>query len=82
MDRDAFLVARITDWNKLNLVSGHASVFYAGTFVGQSYINTSTVADTMSISLGRDKRIIIKRDGADCLRLDPGQNLIATIHEI
>ncbi|HPE99588.1 MAG TPA: DUF4139 domain-containing protein [Bacteroidales bacterium] len=61
MDRDAFLVARITDWNKLNLVSGHASVFYAGTFVGQSYINTSTVADTMSISLGRDKRIIIKR---------------------
>lgn len=61
MDRDAFLVARITDWTKLNLVSGHASVFYAGTFVGQSYINTATVADTMIISLGRDKRIIIKR---------------------
>ncbi len=61
MDRDAFLMARITDWSKLNLVSGHASVFYAGTYVGQSYINTSTVADTMSISLGRDKRVIIKR---------------------
>jgi uncharacterized protein (TIGR02231 family) len=61
MDRDAFLVARISDWNRLNLVSGHASVFYAGSFVGQSYINTSTVADTMSISLGRDKRIVIKR---------------------
>jgi len=61
MDRDAFLMARITDWSKLNLVSGHASVFYTGTYVGQSYINTSTVADTISISLGRDKRVIIKR---------------------
>ncbi len=61
MDRDAFLVARITDWNKLNLVSGHASIFYAGTYVGQSFINTATVADTMTISLGRDKRIVIKR---------------------
>lgn len=61
MDRDAFLVARITDWNKLNLVSGHASIFYAGTYVGQSFINTATVADTMTISLGRDKRIVMKR---------------------
>lgn len=61
IDRDAFLVARITEWNQLNLVTGNVSVYFNGTFIGQSIINTATVADTMSISLGRDQKIMVKR---------------------
>lgn len=61
MDRDAFLLARFSDWNQLNLVSGTASVYFAGTYIGQTIINTATVADTMSVSLGRDKKILVKR---------------------
>ncbi|PLW93696.1 MAG: hypothetical protein C0592_05255 [Marinilabiliales bacterium] len=61
MDRDAFLLARFTNWSQLNLVSGNASVYFAGTYIGQTMINTASVADTMSVSLGRDRKIIVKR---------------------
>lgn len=61
IDRDAFLLARFTNWSQLNLVSGNASVYFAGTYIGQTIINTATVADTMSVSLGRDRKIVVKR---------------------
>lgn len=61
MDRDAFLLARFTNWSQLNLVSGNAAVYFGGTYIGQTLINTATVADTMSVSLGRDSKIVVKR---------------------
>lgn len=61
LDNDAFLLARITDWSKLNLLSGNANIFFEGAYVGQSYINTVSTKDTLDLSLGRDKKIIIKR---------------------
>ena len=36
-DKDAFLYARTTGWEDLNLLPGEANVFFEGTFVGQSY---------------------------------------------
>lgn len=61
MDRDAFLLAKITGWDKLNLLSGEANVFYEGTYVGKSYINTRSTSDTLSLSLGRDKNVVVTR---------------------
>jgi len=60
-DGDAFLTAKVVGWNTLNLVSGKASVFFAGAYLGQSFINTASVDDTLSLSLGRDKRIAMSR---------------------
>ena len=62
MDVDAFLVAKVSGWNALNLVSGKASVYYSGTYLGDSYINTASVEDTLVLSLGRDKKISIVRN--------------------
>jgi uncharacterized protein (TIGR02231 family) len=61
LDKDAFLLARITDWEKLNLLPANANIFFEGTYVGQSYVDTRNTRDTLSFSLGRDKKIIIKR---------------------
>jgi uncharacterized protein (TIGR02231 family) len=60
-DSDAFLTAKVVGWNALNLVSGKASVYFAGTYLGQSFINTASVDDTLSLSLGRDKRVALAR---------------------
>mgnify|MGYP003336358755 CR=1 FL=1 len=60
-DADAFLMAKVVGWNTLNLVSGKASVYYAGAYLGQSFINTASVDDTLSLSLGRDKRVALAR---------------------
>lgn len=61
LDRDAFLYARTTGWEDLNLLSGEANVFFEGTFVGQSYLQLDVPKDTLEISLGRDKGVVVER---------------------
>jgi uncharacterized protein (TIGR02231 family) len=62
LDKDAFLQAQITNWEDLNLLPASTNIFYEGSYVGQGYIDMRNVHDTMNISLGRDKKIIIRRE--------------------
>ncbi|MGI8893115.1 MAG: DUF4139 domain-containing protein [Bacteroidia bacterium] len=62
LDRDVFLTAMVTDWNNLNLLPGPAHVYTEGTFTGETFINPATTNDTLTISLGRDKRITVTRE--------------------
>lgn len=61
LDKDAFLIARLTGWDQLNLLSGDANVFYEGMFVGTSYIDAQSTDDTLEVSLGRDKSVVLDR---------------------
>lgn len=61
LDPDVFLTAKITDWSDLNLLEGESNLFFEGTFLGKAMINPKTAGDTLSISLGRDKNISVKR---------------------
>lgn len=61
IDHDAFLLARITGWEDLNLVEGPANVYFSGTYVGESYIYTRNVKDTLDLSLGRDNKVLVMR---------------------
>lgn len=62
LDKDAYLLAEIADWGKLNLLPGEANIIFEGTYVGKSFIDPSSTNDTLNLTLGRDKRVIIKRD--------------------
>jgi uncharacterized protein (TIGR02231 family) len=62
LDGDVFLMARATGWEEFSLLPGEANVFFEGTFVGKTFIDPNSIKDTLSISLGRDKRIVVKRD--------------------
>lgn len=61
LDKDAFLYARTTGWEELSLLSGEANVFFEGTFVGKSYLELDVPKDTLDISLGRDKGVVVER---------------------
>ena len=61
LDKDAFLMAQLVEWEKFNLLSGKANIYFEGTFVGETFLNAKNTSDTLNISLGRDKRIIIER---------------------
>lgn len=61
IDKDAFLMAQVTDWEKLHLLEGEANVYFENTFIGKSIMNVSQQSDTLSFSLGRDKRIMVQR---------------------
>jgi len=62
LDMEAFLLARGLGWEEFNLLPGEANIFFEGTFVGKSFIDPNNIKDTLSVSLGRDKRIVVKRD--------------------
>jgi uncharacterized protein (TIGR02231 family) len=61
IDVTAYLLACVTGWEDLNLLPGKASVFYAGTYVGQTYINPATTNDTLNLTLGKDDNVVVKR---------------------
>jgi uncharacterized protein (TIGR02231 family) len=61
LDKDAFLYARTTGWEDLNLLSGEANVFFEGTYVGKSFLQLDVPEDTLDISLGRDKGVVVER---------------------
>lgn len=62
LDKDAFFVGEVTDFEKLNLIPGEANVIFENTFAGQSFIDPNVTADTLNLSMGRDKSIVIKRE--------------------
>ncbi len=62
LDNDVYLLAEIADWGKLNLMPGEANIIFEGTYVGKSFIDPNSTNDTLSLTLGRDKRVTIKRE--------------------
>jgi uncharacterized protein (TIGR02231 family) len=61
LDFDVFLMAKMTGWEEYSLLSGPANVYFEGTFVGETYLDAANVKDTLAVSLGRDKKIVVKR---------------------
>ena len=62
LDKDAYLLAEVTDWEKLNLLPGEANIIFEGTYVGKSFLDPASTNDTLNLTLGKDKRVIIKKE--------------------
>ncbi|MCB0631696.1 MAG: mucoidy inhibitor MuiA family protein [Lewinella sp.] len=60
-DQDAFLTAKVSGWEEYNLLSGPANLFFEGSFLGKTQLNTRQTSDTLELSLGRDKGIVVTR---------------------
>lgn len=61
LEATVFLLAKITDYGKYNLLPGTANLFFQDTYVGQTWVNPQVTSDTLLLSLGRDEQITIKR---------------------
>jgi uncharacterized protein (TIGR02231 family) len=57
-----FLLAQIADWEKLNLLPGEANIIFEGTYIGKSFVDPSSTQDTLNLTMGRDKRVVVKRE--------------------
>jgi hypothetical protein len=62
LSNNAFLIAKIPNWINYNLLSGTTYIFFKGIYQGESFIDLDTASDTLSISVGRDKDLVISRD--------------------
>ena len=62
LSSDVYLKAQFSEWEKYSFLNGEANVFFEGSFVGTTVLNIANATDTLSISLGVDKRISVKRE--------------------
>lgn len=62
VEKEAFLLAEISDYSKYNLLPGEANIIFEGLYVGKTMINPNQTSDTLNLSMGRDKKISIKRE--------------------
>lgn len=62
LDKDSYLLAEVADWEKLNLMPGEANIIFEGTYVGKSFIDPNSTQDTLNLTLGRDKRVVVKKE--------------------
>ncbi|MEN8122166.1 MAG: mucoidy inhibitor MuiA family protein [Bacteroidota bacterium] len=61
LDESAYLMARLKGWESLNLLSGELNIYFEGAFVGNSLLDVKNTNDTLDISFGRDRAIMIDR---------------------
>jgi hypothetical protein len=61
LDKDAFLIAEINDWSKYSLLQGESNLYFEEGFVGKSILDATSLQDTLGISMGRDRSIVLDR---------------------
>jgi len=61
LEKAAFLMARVADWGEYNLLEGEANLYFESTYIGKSILDVRFLTDTLNISLGRDKNVLVNR---------------------
>ncbi len=61
INSSAYLIARILDWEELNLISGSVNIYNNNKYIAQSFLNINNLTDTLYVSLGKDQNVVVKR---------------------
>ena len=62
LDADAFLTAKVLNWDEHNFLSGEANLFFEDKYIGKSILDTRHISDTLTLSLGRDGNVVVTRE--------------------
>ncbi len=62
LSKNVYLIAKINDWYKADLMDGEANIYLENSYVGKSRINTQQFSDTLDISFGIDNNISVNRE--------------------
>ncbi len=61
LNENVFLTAKIGNWEQYNLLPAEANIYFEGSYSGKTNINPSATTDSLTVSLGVDPNIIVKR---------------------
>lgn len=62
LDNETYLLSELSDWESLNLLPGEANIIFEGVYTGKTFLNPGSTQDTMNLAIGKDKRIVVKRE--------------------
>ncbi|NLT50423.1 MAG: DUF4139 domain-containing protein [Ignavibacteria bacterium] len=58
----AVLTAKINDWSKYSIIPANANIYFENAYVGQTHLNTAITDSNLSIPVGKDKLVNVKRE--------------------
>lgn len=61
LNENVFLTAKVGNWEQYNLLPAEANVYFEGSYSGKTNINPGATTDSLTISLGVDPNIVVKR---------------------
>lgn len=78
VNKESWLVAKITDWEEYDLLPGKANIYYGGSFVGETTLDPGTLNDTLELTLGKDRNVIadLEKDKDESRNELIGNNII------
>ena len=62
LSKNVYLIGKLSNWYKADLMDGEANIYMENSFVGKSTINTQQYKDTLDISFGIDNNISVNRE--------------------
>lgn len=62
IDPSAYLIAKIPDWEELDLISAPTNIYFEETFTHESSIDVNQTADTLLLYLGKNPKISFKKE--------------------
>ncbi len=62
VNENVFLTAKLGSWEQFNLLAGEANIYFEGSFAGKTNIDPLATTDSITVSLGIDPNIIVKRE--------------------
>ncbi|HEQ1857047.1 TPA: mucoidy inhibitor MuiA family protein [Providencia alcalifaciens] len=71
MAEEVYLQAQIDDWDTLNLLNGPANIYFMNSYVGDFYVNSGQLTETLDIPFGVDDNIQISRVNNAAMRKKP-----------
>lgn len=77
-DKGVYLVAQLSKLDELQLVPARANIFFDGAYLGETYLDPTTMDDTLNLSLGKDPNIVVKHT---LLKQDSKEKVIGTKKE-
>lgn len=81
LENKAYLLASIKDYSKYNLLPGDAEIIIDQTQVGTIHLDTNQLSNEMSISLGSDPNVLVKREMIKKDNLNLGNKTKKEIYE-
>ena len=61
LNENVFLTAKIENWEQYKLLPAEANVYFEGSYSGKTNINPYSTTEELTISLGVDPNVIVKR---------------------
>lgn len=68
---EVYLQGQIDDWDRLNLLNGPANIYFMNSYVGNFYVNSNQLTETLDIPFGVDDNIQISRVNNASVRNKP-----------